>query len=228
MSPYSTSSPSRKNAVWSEIRTRLLHIVGDDDNSVSFFQLHGKLLDFGGGDGVQRRWWARPSAAPRGSTASARAMHSRCCWPPERPRAFFFSRSFTSSQMAARPQGLLHDLVQLGAVARCRGYGDRRRRCRRCSWGRGWASERPCRPRRRSSLTSTSGCEDVLPIVAHRRPSMRHARHQIVHAVQRLEEGGLAAAGGPDQGRDALLRDVHADVVQRLGAAVPQVQIFAP
>ena len=36
-----------------------------------------------------------------GSTARARAMHSRCCWPPERPRAFFFSRSFTSSQMAA-------------------------------------------------------------------------------------------------------------------------------
>ena len=36
-----------------------------------------------------------------GSTAKARAMHSRCCWPPERPRALFFSRSFTSSQMAA-------------------------------------------------------------------------------------------------------------------------------
>ena len=36
-----------------------------------------------------------------GSTARARAMQSRCCWPPERPRAFFFRRSFTSSQMAA-------------------------------------------------------------------------------------------------------------------------------
>ena len=36
-----------------------------------------------------------------GLTARARAMHSRCCWPPDRPRAFFFSRSFTSSQMAA-------------------------------------------------------------------------------------------------------------------------------
>ncbi len=36
-----------------------------------------------------------------GSTARARAMQSRCCWPPDRPRAFFFSRSFTSSQMAA-------------------------------------------------------------------------------------------------------------------------------
>ena len=36
-----------------------------------------------------------------GSTASARAMQSRCCWPPERPSAFSFSRSLTSSQSAA-------------------------------------------------------------------------------------------------------------------------------
>ena len=52
-----------------------------------------------------------------GSTARARAMHSRCCWPPERPRAFFFSRSFTSSQMAAPRRERLHDLVQLGPAA---------------------------------------------------------------------------------------------------------------
>jgi len=36
-----------------------------------------------------------------GFTARARAMHSRCCWPPDSPIADFFSRSFTSSQMAA-------------------------------------------------------------------------------------------------------------------------------
>ena len=36
-----------------------------------------------------------------GLTARARAMHRRCCWPPDRPRADFFRRSFTSSQMAA-------------------------------------------------------------------------------------------------------------------------------
>ena len=36
-----------------------------------------------------------------GSTASARAIQSLCCWPPERPSAFFLSRSLTSSQMAA-------------------------------------------------------------------------------------------------------------------------------
>ena len=36
-----------------------------------------------------------------GSTASARAMHRRCCWPPERPRPDSSRRSFTSSQSAA-------------------------------------------------------------------------------------------------------------------------------
>ena len=29
-------------------------------------------------------------------------MQSRCCWPPDMPKAFVFSRSFTSSQSAPR------------------------------------------------------------------------------------------------------------------------------
>ena len=36
-----------------------------------------------------------------GSIASARAMHSRCCWPPDSASADSCSRSFTSSQSAA-------------------------------------------------------------------------------------------------------------------------------
>ena len=36
-----------------------------------------------------------------GSTASARAIQSRCCCPPESPNADLFKRSFTSSQIAA-------------------------------------------------------------------------------------------------------------------------------
>ena len=37
-----------------------------------------------------------------GFVASARAMHSRCCCPPESCSAESFSRSFTSSHKAAR------------------------------------------------------------------------------------------------------------------------------
>ena len=37
-----------------------------------------------------------------GSVASARAMHRRCCWPPDMPKALVFRRSFVSSHSAAR------------------------------------------------------------------------------------------------------------------------------
>ena len=37
-----------------------------------------------------------------GDVASARAMHRRCCWPPDMPNAFVFRRSLTSSHSAAR------------------------------------------------------------------------------------------------------------------------------
>ena len=36
-----------------------------------------------------------------GSTAMARAMQRRCCWPPDSPMADAFRRSLTSSQRAA-------------------------------------------------------------------------------------------------------------------------------
>ena len=36
-----------------------------------------------------------------GSTAMARAMQSRCCWPPDMPSAEVLSRSLTSSHSAA-------------------------------------------------------------------------------------------------------------------------------
>ena len=37
-----------------------------------------------------------------GSTASARAMQRRCCWPPDSPRAFSLRRSFTVPQRRLR------------------------------------------------------------------------------------------------------------------------------
>ena len=49
-----------------------------------------------------------------GSTAIARAMHSRCCWPPDRPSAEAFSRSFTSSHSAAPRSDCSTIVVELG------------------------------------------------------------------------------------------------------------------
>jgi hypothetical protein len=45
---------------------------------------------------------AAPAGDKSSRTGSARAMHRRCCWPPDRPRAEVCSRSLTSLQSAAR------------------------------------------------------------------------------------------------------------------------------
>ena len=50
-----------------------------------------------------------------GSTAIARAMQRRCCWPPEKP-CRSWSRSLTSSHRPAR-RSALDDLVEV-ALAR--------------------------------------------------------------------------------------------------------------
>ncbi len=65
---------------------RLLHVVGDDDDGVVLLQLVDELLDLDRGDGIERGT-GLVIRMISGSTAIARAMQSRCCWPPERPRA---------------------------------------------------------------------------------------------------------------------------------------------
>ena len=67
--------------------------------------------------------------------------------------------------------------------------------------------------------------EDILPIVLDLALDA-HARHEIVHAVERLEERRFAAAGGADEGRDAFFRDVHGHALECLRLAVPEPQVF--
>ena len=44
----------------------------------------------------------------------ARAMHRRCCWPPESPVPGSCRRSFTSSHRPAFSRLVSHDLVEVG------------------------------------------------------------------------------------------------------------------
>src|SRR5207247_778056 len=78
----------------------LLHIVGDDSDGADVFQLHQQFFNFGSADGSS----AEQGSSRRrtsGSTARARAMHKRCCWPPESSYADLWRWSLTSSQSAA-------------------------------------------------------------------------------------------------------------------------------
>ncbi|CAN4049649.1 Bacterial mobilisation domain-containing protein, partial [Dysosmobacter welbionis] len=98
--PNSTRSPSRKNAVLSETRAAccILWVTMMTVYLLFSSTARSSILEVEMGS---RALVDSSISRISGSTAKARAMHSRCCWPPERPRALFFSRSFTSSQMAA-------------------------------------------------------------------------------------------------------------------------------
>ena len=68
-------------------------------------------------------------------------------------------------------------------------------------------------------------CEDILSIIFDLAFNA-HARDQIVHAVERLEKRRFSAAGGANEGCDALFRDVHRHALECLCLPVPKLQIF--
>ena len=47
----------------------------------------------------------------------------------------------------------------------------------------------------------------------------------LVHAVEAAHEGALAAAGGADQRRGVVGRNIQIDVLQRVIGAVPRIQV---
>ena len=49
------------------------------------------------------------------------------------------------------------------------------------------------------------------------------ALNQIVHAVERAQQGGLAAAGRADKGRDLVGLDIQINIVQ--GMEIPVVEV---
>ena len=51
---------------------------------------------------------------------------------------------------------------------------------------------------------------------------------QLVHAVERAQEGRLAAARGADQRRHLVRLDRHVDVFDRVEVAVEEVDVLAP
>ena len=134
-----------------------------------------------------------------GSTARARAMHRRCCWPPERPRALFLRRSFTSSQMAASRRErstISSSFARFAHAVGARAVGD----VVVYAHGEGVGLLEHHAYLAAQARDVHVLAVDVLAVIAAPRRSMLHAGHQVVHAVERLEEGALAAAGGAYEG----------------------------
>ena len=60
---------------------------------------------------------------------------------------------------------------------------------------------------------------DILAVQKHL-PRDAAALNQIIHTVQALEQSGFAAAGGPDECRNFLFRQLQIDVFQRMKIAI--------
>ena len=56
----------------------LLHAVTDDNDRVVFLEFVNQLFNAGGGNRVKRR-----ARFVKQQYLRPRAMHRRCCWPPE-------------------------------------------------------------------------------------------------------------------------------------------------
>ncbi len=159
-----------------------------------------------------------------GSTAMARAMHSRCCCPPDIPSAELLSLERTSSQSAAprrdrstisSSSGLLLDPEQAGAVGHVVVDG-LRERVR-------LLEDHPDPPadlhRRDGRVVQVDAVEQDGALDAGR-------LDEVVHAVEAAEQRGLAAAGRADEGRDLVLHDVEPHVAHGAEVAVEHGQVL--
>ena len=145
-------------------------------------------------------------------------MQSRCCWPPERARALFLSRSLTSSQRAAPLQRLLDLLVEVAASADdAQAVGhvlvDRLRE------GVGLLEDHADAPAHlRPGRRLRRGDPDA--VVAGSRPSIREPGIRSFMRLRQRRTVRLAAAGGADDRRHHPLVDLEGHVPHRRRRAV--------
>ena len=67
------------------------------------------------------------------------------------------------------------------------------------------------------------GSVNILPVQENRTRNAR-VRDEIVHPVEGPEEGGLAAARRPDEGRNLFLFDLEVDILQGLKRSIKKIQ----
>jgi hypothetical protein len=146
-----------------------------------------------------------------GSTASERAMHRRCCCPPERPAPGSERRSATSSQSPA-----LRSAPGSQAQARRDVVEDRHGRERI-----GLLEDHADRAAHR---------HDVDRLVVHVHVVEHHAAlgvrsgDLLVHAVDAADHRRLAAARGSDDRRDLVRPKLEVDALDLFGLAVEGTQ----
>jgi hypothetical protein len=143
--------------------------------------------------------------------ASARAMQSRCCWPPESASADVCRRSCTSSQ-SAQFLSRRHHAIDPQAVRDV--VEDRFRK--RVGFLKDHADPAP------QIDDVDRGCVDVLTIDKHGAFDAR-ARNDVVHPVERSQEGRFPAARWADEGRHLVRHHLEVDLLEH--AVRPVIEV---
>ncbi|SIQ65962.1 hypothetical protein SAMN05421641_11177 [Paracoccus thiocyanatus] len=159
-----------------------------------------------------------------GWVATARAMQSRCCWPPDRPVPGSFSRSLTSfhsaaprsdfstiSSSSARLAGQAVDARAIGHIV-----------IDRLGKGVGFLEHHADAGTQLHRVDAL-----VIDILAVQRDLALDPADVdgVVHAVQAAQEGRLAAARGADEGGDGLVQQVDIHVLDRVLVAIPDLNV---
>ena len=155
----------------------------------------------------------------------ARAMHSRCCCPPDSAVPLSWRRSLTSSHRPARFSDLLDDRARArpcrtGEAVDARAVGDILED--RLGERIGLLEHHPDAGAQLNDVHV--GAVDVLAVEldAAGHPGRRDG---VVHPVEAAQEGRLAAARRADERGDAIVVDVDRDVLQRLLVAVEDADL---
>ena len=160
-----------------------------------------------------------------GSTASARAMHSRCCWPPERPSARLFQPVLDLVPDGRAPQGLFYDLIKLRLVVDAVGPGTVGNVVINAHGEGIWLLEhhahplaqldsRPC-PARKYPRRPDGSCRSI------RQPSTRSfIRFRVWSSVD------LPQPDGPMNAVMSCCLDLQVDVLERLEIPVIEVKVL--
>ena len=220
--PFSTRNPgwfssARKKAHWSDTRWACcmlwVTITTVTSSRSSAMVSSTRRVEVG-----SRAEQGSSISSTLGCTASDRAMHSRCCWPPERPPPGLSSRSRTSRQRLARTSDSSTSVSLSSHLMRASLRPDSTfSRMLMAGNGFGFWNTMPMRVR--TCLGPPARLVDVLAVEQDLAVEGGPG-DELVHAVEQPQEGRLAAArraderghlpGGHDQ-VDALEHEVIAE-----------------
>ena len=196
----------------------LLHVMGDDDHGAGELQLHHQLLDLGGADGVQRGARLveeKHFRVHRQGAGDAQAL----LLAAGKSVGGFVQHVFHFVPEGGAMQAVLDAVSQLAAEAVDaqavgdifkNGFRERIGALENHSDAAAQAAPRPC--------------QKYFAVEQHRPLDARVAQG-FLHAVESAQEGGLAAAGRPDERGDAVGGNSQTDVEKSLLGAVEKIDL---